>query len=252
MAVSSEVHGASGAAAAAAARGRRCWKGIAAALLAGLGVGVGGCTSTTVLLANFNGNTAGAPPAAAQSVGSVSLDPGAGTVTVVSAPASGLPNNTWVRIHHPTAPSPQTAMRGDFSRFDGVGSYSLLASLFIPSDSGIVTLQFEPFGAGPASYANFLHFDFMPEGDIRVNDGARFGRYPRDRAFVVSVRLNITETGASAAIRLFGQGTSGEREVTVQPNLLGLARRFGAVRFWMGFQSRGAFFVDDILVTRRN
>ena len=152
-----------------------------------------------------------------------------------------------------TTPSPQTAMRGDFSRFDGVGNYTLLASLFIPSGAGVVTVQFEPFGEGPTSYLNFMHLDFMPEGDVRVDDGAvRFGRFPRDQVFALSVNVVITATTATAQITLFGTGASGSADVSVNPSLLAVARKFGAVRFWMGFQSQGSFFVDDILVTRRN
>lgn len=63
--------------------------------------------------------------------------------------------------------------------------------MFIPSGTGVVTLQLEPFGGGSAS---------------------------------------------------------GQKDV----NLPSIANQFGGVRFWMGFQHTGTFFVDEILVTKRN
>jgi hypothetical protein len=209
------------------------------------------CNSTTVLLANFNSDTVGSPPGSAQATGTVAVDPGAGSVTVVAAPAPALPANKWVQISHPTAPSPQTGMRGRFSRFDGLGNYTLLTSLYIPNGTETVTVQFEPF-VEPNEYFGFMHLDFMPEGDVRVDDGpVRFGHFPRDQAFVLSVNLVVTATTATAHISLMGTGASGTQDVSVDPSLLSAARQFGAVRFWMGFQWHGLFFADDILVTRR-
>jgi hypothetical protein len=81
---------------------------------------------------------------------------------------------------------------------------------------------------------------------VRVDDGPV--RFP----FALAVGLNITATTATAHISLFGAGASGTQDVNVSPILLPLAPRFNAVRFWMGFQWQGSFFVDDIIVTRKN
>jgi len=222
----------------------------AAALLLALGA----CASTTVLQAAFNSDAVGSPPAAAQTIGTVSFDPGGGSVTVVAAPAPGLPPNKWVQISHPSPGSPQTGLRGDFARFDGPGSYSLLASLFIPSGTGAVTVAFEPIGFPENGYTNFLHLDFMPEGNVRVDDATVLPlHFPRDQAFALAVTLDITATTAKAHISLFGAGTSGSpQDVDVSPLLLPLAPRFDAVRFWMGFQWQGSFFVDDVIVSRKS
>ena len=219
------------------------------ALLSGLSA----CGSTTVLQVNFNSDTAGSPPAPAQATGTVSLAPGAGTITVVPAPAPGLPANKWARISHPTQPSPETVMRCTFSRFDGPGNYTLLASLFMPSGTGAATVQFETFNGSTSSAPSFLHLDFMPEGDVRIDDSAtRFGHFPRDQTFALSVNLVITGAAATAHMTLFGPGASGSQDYNINPAFLSIARQFGAMRFWMGFQWQGAFFVDDILVTRSN
>jgi hypothetical protein len=212
------------------------------------------CNSTTVLQANFNSDTVGSPPAAAQATGTVLISPGGGSITVVDAPAAGLPANKWVRISHPTQPSVETIMKGEFSRFGGVGTYGFLASLYIPTGTGAVTVQFETFGRGLNNSPDFLHLDFMPAGNVRIDDddSRTFGRFARDRTFVLSVNFVITETNATAHISLIGSGTSGSIDVNIPANRLSLARQFGSVRFWMGFQWTGSFFVDDILVTRRN
>ena len=209
-----------------------------------------GCNSTTVLLANFKNDNIGSPPGATQPTGTVSLNTGSGSITVVAAPNANLPANKWALINHPSQPTPETTLTGRFSRFFGLGQYGLLASLHIPRNAGVVTVQFESFN----QLGSFLHLDFMPEGDVRVDDNAnaRFGHFPRDTNFVLSVSLNITSTTATAEITLLGPGASGNRTVNVQPILLPVARQFGAVKFWVGFQHRASFFVDDIVVTRKN
>jgi hypothetical protein len=210
-----------------------------------------GCTSTTVLLANFKNDTIGSPPGSVQPTGTVLLKPGAGAVSVVAAPVSGQSANKWTRINHPNGNTPETTLTGQFTEF-GTGSYGLLTSLHIPSGSGVVTVQFEASPQSPLPFGPFLHLDFMPEGDVRIDDGTtRFGQFPRDQNFVLSVKLNITTTSATAEITLLG-GASGDRTVNVSSNVLPLARNFGAVKFWVGFQHQGTFFVDDIIVTRKS
>lgn len=207
------------------------------------------CSSTTVLLANFNVEPVGAPPALNQPTGTVTFSDGSGTVRVAASP---VPSDTghWLRISHPTQPAPETVMRASFDSFHGTGHYGLLAAMFIPSGTGAVTLQLEPFSGSIASSPDFLHLDFMPENNVRLNDNNadRFGTFPRDQSFVVSIQVDTTVTPAKATIALLGAGTSGNRTV----DLPSLATQFGAVRVWMGFQWQGSFFIDDLIVSRRN
>ncbi len=208
-----------------------------------------GCKATTVLLANFNNDAIGSSPSPTQSTGTVILHNGQGSITVVGSPNSQPPSNKWALISHPAAPSEQTELTGVFSRFFGTGKYGLLCSMHIPSGAGVVTVQFETFNHN----ADFMHLDFMPEGNVRIDDGnVRFGHFPRDTNFVLSVALNITSTTATAEISLFGAGASGNITTNVQPIFLPVARQFGSVKFWVGFQHRASFFVDDIVVTRKN
>jgi hypothetical protein len=210
-----------------------------------------GCNATTVLLSNFKNDTIGSPPGPVQPTGTVSVSPGGGSVTVVAAPTPDLPSNKWARISHPTAPAPETTLTGDFDGQTGIGNYSLLASMFIPADAGVVTVQFETL-VSPQPHLSFFHIDFMPEGDVRIDDGAvRFGHFPRDKSFVLQVNLNITQTTATAEITLLGGEASGNITVDIQPQFLTLARQFGAVKFWVGFQHQATFFVDDVIVTRK-
>jgi hypothetical protein len=92
----------------------------------------------------------------------------------------------------------------------------------------------------------------MPEGDVRIDDGAvRFGHFPHDQSFVLQVNLDISQTTATAEVTLLGGEASGNTTANIQPLLLPLARQFGAVKFWVGFQHEATFFVDDIIVTRK-
>ncbi|MEP7323978.1 MAG: hypothetical protein ABI761_18765 [Saprospiraceae bacterium] len=207
------------------------------------------CSSSTVLLANFKNDNIGSPPASTQPVGSLTLNPGSGLITVVSAPPMGPQSaNKWALITHPAQPASETELTGNFTKW-GLGSYGLLASLHIPSTSGVVTVQFE--SANPLG--SFMHLDFMPEGDVRIDDDSamRFGTYPKDANFVLSVKLDITETSATVETTLLGTGASGNKTVTVKPLLLPAAKQFGKCKFWIGFQHNSSFFVDDIVVTKK-
>jgi hypothetical protein len=207
-----------------------------------------GCASDRVLLANFNNDSVGAVPATNQAVGSVFVDQGAGSVRVAAPPAGASTN--WVEIRHPNANSPQTGLQGKFAQFRGEGKYGFLGAVFIPTNCGTVTLQFEPAQNGPSDLANFLHLDFLPNNRVRINDtDTVFGQFPRDQFFTVSVTLNILPGAVTADLTLFGTGASGSHTHTVGPPLAGMARNIGGIRWWMGFQHAGAFKVDDIVVS---
>jgi len=209
------------------------------------------CNSTTVLSAKFDAEAIGAPPAVMQNVGTVRFVRGAGSVTVQPSPVDGSTTNKWARVSHPTKPAPETSLRAQFDSFHGAGKYGLLAVLFIPTGTGAVTLQLEPFGGGPDTFTNFMHIDFMPENNVRVNDdeSTRFGSFPRDQSFVVSVLVDSTVSPPTARVSLLGGGSAtGQRDVT----LPSIASQYGGVRFWMGFQWTGQFFVDEIIVTKQN
>jgi hypothetical protein len=208
-----------------------------------------GCAAETVFLAAFNSDAVGSPPSPTQSAGTVAVDQGAGTVRVVGPLAETTANS--VEISHPFAPSAPTALQCRFAQFKGDGTYRVLARLFIPKGCGIVTLQFEPFAQGPAIYTNFMHLDFMPNNTVRLDDGSTvFGTFPRDQYFTVSVSLDISASGATSRLALFGEGASGTLDYTVTGPLV-LARQFGAVRLWMGSQHTGSFQAVPVLVTWR-
>jgi hypothetical protein len=204
-----------------------------------------GC-GTTVLTANFNGDAVGAPPAAAQSVGTVISEPGSGSITVVAAPPGVANPSKWVRISHPATPTPETSLRANATQF-GPGKYVLINSLFMPSGAAVATVQFETFNGS----ASFLHLDFMPQGDVRIDDdeSLRFGSFPRDQPFVLTVTLTITNASATAHIGLLG-GASGTKDIVLKPAVLNIAKQFGSIRFWVGFQHKTTFFADDIVMKR--
>ena len=209
------------------------------------------CSSTTVMLANFNAEPLNGPPAATQPTGTLEFQDGGGSVRVVAPPTGDNVGQQWLRISHPTHPSQETVMRARFDAFHGAGKYNLLTAVFIPTGTGAVSLDLEAFNGSLASSPNFLHLDFMPENNVRLNDNDadRFGTFPRDTSFVLSILVDNSATPPTARISLLGGGSAtGQRDVV----LPAIANSFGAVRWWMGFQWQGQFFIDDLLVTKQN
>lgn len=206
------------------------------------------CNTNTALLVNFNLDTVGSPPAPTQSAGSVALNVGAGSVTVVAAPTPGMSADKWGHIHHPTPSGAQTVLRGDFARFGGPGRYSLVSVLYIPRETGVVSVALES-SSQPA--ADFLRLDFMPEGNVRINGGPTvFGDFPHDQSFALNVVLDVSDNSAVAEISLLGGMALGSATVSIDPSSMLAARQFSAVTYVMGHEHTGSFFVDDILVTR--
>ena len=211
------------------------------------------CSSTTVLLTNFNAEPLGGPPATVQPTGTLEFKNGAGSVRVVSPPAGDNAGKQWLRINHPTAgpTSEETVMRAQFDTFHGAGKYNLVVALFIPTGTGAVSLDLETINGSLASSPNFLHLDFTPENSVRLNDDdtQRFGSFPRDTSFVLSILVDSTVAPPTARISLLGGGSAtGQRDVVLPP----IAGSFGALRWWMGFQWKGEFFLDDLLVTKQS
>jgi hypothetical protein len=211
------------------------------------------CSSTTVLLANFNAESLGGPPAATQPTGTLEFKDGAGSVRVVSPPTGDNVGKQWLRVSHPTVgPSAvETVMRARFDTFHGAGKYNLVAAVFIPTGTGAVSLDLETINGSITSSPNFLHLDFMPENNVRLNDndGDRFGSFPRDTSFVLTILVDSTVAPPTVRISLLGGGgATGQRDL-VLPSIAG---SFGAVRWWIGFQWKGEFFIDDVLVTKQS
>jgi hypothetical protein len=210
---------------------------------------------TTVFHADFDApdNVIGSVPATAQRVGQVTVESGSGAISVVASPGA-TPSTKWVRIWRPDVPTPgpESVLMCQLVGATRPTRYVLTATLYIQSGTDMATVQFEPPSSPGRSRGSFLHLDFMPEGDVRIDDGAvRFGRVPRDQPFLLIVALDISPTAATARITLSGRA-SGSQDYTIDPRLLPIASQFGVVKFWMGFQRHGALSVDDIIVTRRD
>jgi hypothetical protein len=163
------------------------------------------------------------------------------------------PSGKWVQIHRPNDPIHLAALQGNVSQFRGDGAYVFSTFLYIPSGSGVTTIQFEPFGQAVTTYSGFLHLDFMPDNRVRIDDdpSTTFGTFPREQVFIVEVTLNIDASSATAHIVLSGAGASGQTDRAVIPALRAMARQFGAVRIWMGFPWTGSCDATNIVVTRK-
>ena len=211
-----------------------------------------GC-GETLFQSNFDSTPANQPPSHTQQVGSANIfgDPPS-SVIVVQPPVT--PSGKWVQISRPNTqpPAPIAGLQGNFSQFRDDGVYTFTATLFMPSGSGLATIQFEPFNQPVSNLTNFLHIDFTQDNHVRIddNDGTKFGSFPRDQPFIVQVTLNINAS-PTAHIVLSGAGASGQADYSILSALRPLARQFGAIRIWMGFPWTGRFQATNLVVKRQ-
>jgi hypothetical protein len=208
------------------------------------------CASETLFRSDFNSTPINQPPATAQSVGTAHVDGPVGSVKVIAAPVP--PSSKWVQVSRPNGPA-VAGMQGKFSEFKGDGVYTFSATMFMPSQSGVATVQFEPFINQASDLLAFLHLDFMPDNKVRIddNEATKFGTFARDQPFIVQVTLNINATASTAHIVLAGANASGVKDHTILSPFQNLSRQFGAIRIWQGFPHTGAFDATNISVTRK-
>jgi len=210
-----------------------------------------GCSSETIFQSNFDATTVGQPPAHNQQVGTVNIDGPVENVKVVTSPVGS--SGKWVQIIRTNGQQSVTGLQCNNSKFIGDGEYVFSTVLFIPSGSGLVTIQFEPFGQSVSTLTSFLHLDFTEDNHVRLddNDATKFGLFPRNQAFIVQVTLNINATAPTAHIVLSGADASGETDYTILSPFRTMAHQFGAVRLWMGFPWTGSFDATTIVVTHK-
>jgi hypothetical protein len=218
-----------------------------AALLA-----LSGCASETLFRSNFDSTPAHQPPSATQSIGTANIDGPPGSVLVEAAPPTL--NGKWLQVSRPQGPA-TAGFQGKFVQFRGNGIYTFSATLFMPSQAGVATIQFEPFTNQGSDLAAFLHLDFLPDNQVRIddNDATKFGSFPRDQPFIVQVTLDINATASTAHIVLAGAGVGPDntRDRTVLAPLQNRSQQFGAIRVWQGFPHVGAFKAANIAVTKK-
>lgn len=206
-----------------------------------------GCATETLFRSNFDATQAGQPPATAQSIGTAVVAGPPGSVIVIEPPAQ--PSGKWLQVSRPNG-SEVAHFQGKLVRAAGAGTYVFSATLFMPKDAQTATLQFETASGTPTNSTGFLHLDFTPENNVRIddNEGTRFGTFPRGKPFIVQVTLDIAPTASTARIILSGDGASGDRTHSVLAGLNGRALQFGAVRVFQGFPHVGAFDVTNVSV----
>lgn len=209
-----------------------------------------GCAGEVLFRSNFDPTPANQPPAQQQAVGTARIHGDPGSVIVVAPPVT--PSGKWVQVGRPQASSDVAGFQGNFSASRGDGEYTFTTTVFMPSGSGVATIQFEPFGQPVTNLNGFLHLDLTEDNKVRIDDqdASKFGTFPRGQPFIVQVTLDIAPSGASAHIVLSGAGASGTADRAIPGALLNLARQFGAVRLWMGFPHTGTFDATNIVVRR--
>jgi hypothetical protein len=219
---------------------RRCSTILAVLLLAG-------CARETLFQSNFDSAQPGQTPTTAD-VGTVATE---GAVTVIAPPV--LPSGKWVQMRRAVADTPLASFQGNLTEIRGDGRYTFSATIFMPSSTtGVATIQFERKNQPLPSIANFLHLDLMPNNKVRIDDLAatEFGKFPRDKPFIVQVTLDIGAT-PTANIVLSGDGAEGTADHAILPPNIGMSHQFGAVRLAMQFPHLGSLQATNIAVTHR-
>ncbi len=151
----------------------------------------------------------------------------------------------------PSADTGVAGFQGNFVASRGDGEYTFTTTVFMPTGSGVATIQCERFGQAANDVSSFFHVDLMPENNVRLDDdeNTRFGTFPRDQPFIVQLTLNINVGSPSAQVVLSGAGASGNAIRNISPAFIPIARQFGAIRAWMGFPHTGSFNATNIVVS---
>jgi hypothetical protein len=206
----------------------------------------------TLFQSNFDSTPVGQPPAAVQATGTASTFGPPGSVVVVGAPGSA--SGHWLQVSRASLPenqAPIAGMVGMLSAVRGPGQYSFICAMYMPNGSGLATLSFEPaVQPQEGGLYSFLHLDFTQQNNVRINDNdaTRFGTFPRNQPFDVTVSLNTAASPPTAHIALFGAGASGSADYAITDPLQ-FVQQFGAIRVWMGYPWTGYFDATDLLVT---
>lgn len=209
------------------------------------------CSNETLFKSDFDSTPVNDPPAHTQPIGTINIDGPGGAVKVVASPIDA--SGRWVQVTRANGQQSVSGVQCNFSKFIGDGKYTFSSLMFIPTGSGLVTIQFEPFGQPVGTLTNFLHIDFTQDNKVRIddNDDTKFGEFPRNQSFIVQVTLDINATEPKVNIVLSGAGASGEKDYSILPPFRTLAHQFGAVRLWMGFPWTGSFDANTIVVTHQ-
>jgi hypothetical protein len=215
----------------------------------------GNCNTETLFKSNFDATDLNQPPSPTQAVGTASFAGPPGSVLVSAAPPNASPPAKWLKVTRASNQVDVASFQGKLVRQPGEGTYVFSSALFVPSgNNGPVTVQFEQFSQPVNNPAGFLHFDFMPDGHVRIDDdqSTTFGTFPLNQVFLVEVTLTINSTSPSAHIILSGAGASGTADRTVLPPFRLQAAQFGAVRLWVGFPNVGTFHAANVVVSRKS
>ncbi len=163
--------------------------------------------------------------------------------------------DNWVEINRPLGVADAApGIHCLFTESPAYGIYNISLMMFVSSKSNecLPTISFQT-----AAGEEFLHFDFLPDMHVRIDDlvEATGCTYVRDQPFTIQITLNVTTTSSVAQIALSGGGASGVANYTVQPLVYPLSVGFGAIQIFEGFSinagvtSTGPFDVTKILVT---
>jgi hypothetical protein len=189
------------------------------------------------------------PPPNIQKVGTADVDGPPGSVLMVSSPSGS--GGRWLQIKRTPGQTSVSGFKANFTEVAQDGTYEFSCFLYIPSNVGTVTIQFEPPGQPVGELRNGLHIDFTQDNRVRIddNESTLFGSFQRDHVFMVKVTLKLSAT-PTAHIDLIGAFASGSKDYAVPTALANVLRETAAARVWMGVPWTGTFYATTIVVKK--
>ena len=135
----------------------------------------------------------------------------------------------------------------------GPGHYVFTGFFYMPTGTGLASINFETPNPVRPGLETFLHLDLTRENNVRIDDNPNvtFGSFTRDQPFILEVALDTTVSPAMAHIVLSGAAASGVFDYPTQSVFQQASQQFGDVRVWMGFPWSGFFDATQLVVTHR-
>ena len=135
----------------------------------------------------------------------------------------------------------------------GPGHYVFTGFFYMPTGTGLASINFETPNPVRPGLETFLHLDLTRENNVRIDDN------PQRHLRQLYPRSAIHPRGCSrydglagnGAYRAIGAAASGVFDYPTQSVFQQASQQFGDVRVWMGFPWSGFFDATQLVVTHR-
>ncbi|HMG15646.1 MAG TPA: hypothetical protein VK590_09375 [Saprospiraceae bacterium] len=204
------------------------------------------CSRPLLFKATFDTVGQGYPPSIVE-IGHVRIEGWA--FDIHGEKITGIPRQ-WVNLTRRT--SNTVALQGTINYPENnAGKYIFTSYLYIPSGGGVASIQFEAWDQAIYTRDNFLHLDFLPNGNVMIDgdSSSKFGHFPHDSVFVVQATIDLT-TAPNVNIVLTGGGANGHSNKIIQALYQSNAYKFGSFRLISETPIKGSFYATNILIEK--